>query len=278
MLTIEPTGAVLGATIHGIDARNPSTRATSARILHALGHHGVLRFPDQQLDMGTLRTFSERFGEIQGPSSAPEVAKDANAHVGTLSNLKEDGKLYRLAGCRAGLAHRHVVSRRDGLRERAVRHPHSAPERRAARAAPSSPTCTRRTMRCRPTSGRRLADATATHNFEKFWEHMRRDKASTRPPMTDEQQRRRPPVVHPLFLTHPITGSEVLYCNPGYTTRINELSEHDSDEMLEYLFAHQLEPALPLHPYLDRERPAGVGPPRHHPSRDRRLRRRTRSG
>ena len=79
----------------------------------------------------------------------------------------------------------------------------------------------------------RLADATATHNFEKFWEHMRQDKASSRPPMTDEQRRRRPPVVHPLFLTHPITGKKVLYCNPGYTMRINELPERESDEMLD---------------------------------------------
>ena len=91
MLTIEPTGAVLGATIRGIDIAQPIDESDFSRILHALGHHGVLRFPDQQLDMGTLRQFSERFGEIQGPSSAPEVARDPNAHIGTLSNLKENG-------------------------------------------------------------------------------------------------------------------------------------------------------------------------------------------
>ena len=44
----------------------------------------------------TLRAFSERFGEIQGPSAAPEVAKDDYAHVGTLSNLKEGGKYIGL--------------------------------------------------------------------------------------------------------------------------------------------------------------------------------------
>jgi taurine dioxygenase len=87
----------------------------------------------------------------------------------------------------------------------------------------------------------RLAQMTATHNFEKFWEHMRRNHGSERSAMTDEQRRRRPPVFHPVFLTHPITGRKVLYCNPGYAVRINELPERESDEMLEFLFTHQLQ-------------------------------------
>ena len=88
----------------------------------------------------------------------------------------------------------------------------------------------------------RLDGMTAIHNIEKFWEHMRRVHNSSQPPMTDEQRRRRPPVVHPLFLTHPITGNKVLYCNPGFAERINELPKRESDAMLEYLFAHQLQP------------------------------------
>ena len=71
MLSIEPTGAILGATVHGIDVKQAGER-NSPEILLALGRHGVLRFPDQQLDMGDLRTFSERFGEIQGPSLSPD--------------------------------------------------------------------------------------------------------------------------------------------------------------------------------------------------------------
>jgi len=70
---------------------------------------------------------------------------------------------------------------------------------------------------------------------------MRRVHHSARPRMTDEQRRRRPPVVHPVFLTHPITGRKVLYCNPGFAVRINELPAGESEEMLEYLFAHQLQ-------------------------------------
>ncbi len=61
-------------------------------IAFALGRHGVLRFPDQQLDERSLREFSERFGEIQGPSTAPESAYAAYAHAGTLTNLRKNGK------------------------------------------------------------------------------------------------------------------------------------------------------------------------------------------
>ena len=70
---------------------------------------------------------------------------------------------------------------------------------------------------------------------------MRRNRGSERPAMTDQQRRRRPPVIHPVFLMHPITGRKVLYCNPGYSVRINELPMRESEEMLEFLFAHQLQ-------------------------------------
>ena len=237
MLSIEPTGAVLGATIHGIDVAQPIGESDFARILHALGHHGVLRFPDQQLDLGALRDFSERFGEIQGPSASP----DAYAHVGTLSNLKEDGKY--IGSPDAGQDWHTDMSYRDVMGFVNVLYGIRIPRRNGMPLGGTEFSNMHMAYDALPADIRtRLANATATHDFEKFWEHMRRDKASTRPPMTEEQQRRRPPVVHPLFLTHPITGRKVLYCNPGYTTRINELPERESDAMLEYLFAHQLEP------------------------------------
>ena len=54
-------------------------------------------------------------------------------------------------------------------------------------------------------------------------------------------------MVHPLFLTHPITGRKVLYCNPGYAMRINELPEAESDEMLRVPVRPPAPAAIPLH-------------------------------
>ena len=84
-----------------------------------------------------------------------------------------------------------------------------------------------------------------------------------RKPLTPEQRAKRPPSVHPVFLTHPITGRKVLYCNPGYAVRINELDEAESDRVLDALFEHQLQHALPAHAPVDRGRPADLGQYRH---------------
>ena len=241
MLTIEPTGAVLGATVRGVDVAEGVSEADFGRILLALGEHGVLRFPDQQLDERTLRDFSERFGGIQGPSSAPEVARDNYAHVGTLSNMRVDGRFIGLPD--AGQDWHTDMSYRDVMGFVNVLYGIRIPRRDGKPLGGTEFANMHRVYEALPGDlKQRLADATVTHNFEKFWEHMRRDKGSTRPPMSDEQRRRRPPAVHPLFLTHPITGRKVLYANPGYSMRINELPQKESDEILEFLFEHQLKP------------------------------------
>ena len=54
-----------------------------------------------------------------------------------------------------------------------------------------------------PEVKQRLAGMTARHDFNKFWDGMCRRPGSGRPPLTPEQRAKRPPSVHPLFMTHP---------------------------------------------------------------------------
>src|SRR5215831_19604011 len=221
MATIEPTGQILGATVRGVDLARPLRDADFGVILAALGQHGVLRFPDQRLEASDLRDFSRRFGHIQtsvnGLFQDPEVPE-----VGILSNVIENGRPIGLADAGQdwhtdmsynttigflNVLYAVKVPRRDGRVLGATAFVNTG----AAYDDLSSDVKTR------------LAAATVTHDFNKFWENMRRRPGSTRGPMTEEQRRRRPPSVHQVFLTHPITGRPVLYCNPGYAIRINEL-------------------------------------------------------
>jgi taurine dioxygenase len=89
---------------------------------------------------------------------------------------------------------------------------------------------------------RRLTGRTATHDFAKFWDMMRMRSGSQRAPLTPEQRAKKPPVSQPVFRTHPITGRTILYCNPGYAMRIDGMEERESNELLEFLFAHQEKP------------------------------------
>ncbi|MBU8544864.1 MULTISPECIES: TauD/TfdA dioxygenase family protein [Roseomonadaceae] len=239
MLDIRPTGDVLGATVTGIDLSQPMSAPDFSAILRALGEHGVLRFPDQLLQPAALRDFSARFGSIQasvtGKFQDPEVPE-----VGILSNIVENGQPIGIAD--AGQDWHTDMSYRDTMGFVNVLNAHKVPVRDGK---PLGNTLFANMHAAYealdPALKRRLEGMTATHDFNKFWEGMLA-KGSGRGPLTPAQRASRPPSVHPVFLTHPITGRKVLYCNPGYAVRINELDEAESDRVLDQLFAHQLEP------------------------------------
>src|SRR5215212_1244707 len=82
MLTFEPSGAVLGAVVRGIDLAQPLGQRDMGAILLALGRHGVLRFPDQHLGLG----------ELKGPATRGRDETQEYPEIDTLSNLKENGR------------------------------------------------------------------------------------------------------------------------------------------------------------------------------------------
>jgi len=238
MTDIVPTGKILGATVRGLDLSRPLSAENFAKLLEALGRYGVLRFPEQSITPAQLRDFSGRFGGLQ------RTVSDANEpgipEVSILSNIVENGKPIGIADAGqdwhtdmsynptvgfVNVLYAIKVPRRDG---RALGSTSFANMQAAYEDLPDD-------------IKEQLAGATATHDFNKFWENMRTRPGSERPPLTPEQRAKRPPSTHPVFLDHPITGRKVLYCNPGYAIRINELDPRQSDEMLEKLFAHQLQ-------------------------------------
>jgi len=240
MTAVEPTGQILGATVRGVALSKPLSDADFATILRALGRHGVLRFPGQQLEAGELRDFSRRFGRIQATLTGRHH-EPGMPEVGYLSNIIENGEPIGITD--AGQDWHTDMSYNETIGFLNVLYAVKVPRRDGRVLGATAFVNTQAAHEdLAPEVKSRLAHATATHDFNKFWENMRRRPGSLRGPLTEEQRRRRPPSVHPLFLTHPITGRPVLYCNPGYAIRINELEEAESDRVLEMLFAHQLQP------------------------------------
>lgn len=246
MPTITPTGGALGASVTGIDLSRPLADADFAAILRALGRHGVLCFPGQLLAPAALRDFSLRFGSIQtsvtGRFQDPEVPE-----VGILSNIVENGQPVGLAD--AGQDWHTDMSYRETMGFVNVLNAHKVPRRDGrALGATVFADMDAAYRALDPALKARLADATATHDFAKFWDMMVA-RGNGRAPLSPEQRAKRPPAVHPVFLTHPVTGRKVLYCNPGYAVRINGMEQAESDRVLAALFAHQVQPRF-LHTHV----------------------------
>jgi taurine dioxygenase len=240
MATVIPSGESLGATIEGIDLAQPLAAAEYDLVVDALGRYGVVRFPAQRLSAGELRDFAARFGELE-INVANAYQEPGIPEVMILSNIVRDGKPIGLADAgqdwHTDMSYSRTIAFANVLYGIEIPHrdgrPLGATEFCNMHAAYDGLPADLR---------RRLEGMTALHDFNKFWEMMRRAKGSKRPPLTEAQRKAKPPVSHPVFLTHPITGRKVLYANPGYAVRINELSEKESDEVLAFLFAHQVKP------------------------------------
>jgi taurine dioxygenase len=239
-MKIIPTGRVLGASIEGLDLSQPLEEREVEGIIQALGRHGVVRFPRQSLTARAQKDFAARFGELEinvaGAYQEPGIPE-----VMILSNIVKDGKPIGLADAgqdwHTDMSYSHMIAFANVLYALEV------PQRNGKALGATEFSSMRAAFEGLPENLKEKLDGmTVLHDFNKFWEMMRREKGSKRPPLTEAQRKAKPPVSHPIFLLHPVTGKKVLYANPGYSVRINELPEKESDEMLAFLFGHQLKP------------------------------------
>ncbi len=235
---VEPTGEILGATVSGIDLKQPLSDTNFATLLRALGDYGVLRFPDQLISAAAQKQFSVRFGELHVLSSSQYFEPDM-PEVTILSNVRKEGKLIGKPDAgqfwHTDMTYNRVVGFVNVLVA------HAVPQRDGKPLGNTEFTNTQAAYADLPADVKsRLANATAIHYLNKNWEQM--SQKGSRPPLTPEQIRERPPVSHPVFLQHPISGRRVIYVNPSHVVNIEGMSADESHQTLNYLFDHVMQP------------------------------------
>ncbi len=231
-----PSGESLGATLEGLDLAHLA-HADADAVVQALGRYGVIRFPGQALTAADLRSFSARLGDLEvnviGAHQEPGMPE-----VMILSNIVRDGKQIGLPD--AGQGWHTDMSYSKTIAFANVLYALEVPQRNG-KVLGATEFCDM----CAAYDDlpgdvkRRLEGKTALHDFAKFYDMMRLRPGSTRPPLSDAQRRTKPPVSHPMVITHPISKRKALYANPGYTIRVNEMPEAESADLLEFLFTHQ---------------------------------------
>jgi taurine dioxygenase len=87
---------------------------------------------------------------------------------------------------------------------------------------------------------RRIAGLRAVHSYRNSYDRMA--GSTFRPPLTEAQKEEVQEVTHPVVRTHPETHRPALFVNEGFTSRILDVPENESRELLALLFAHSTEP------------------------------------
>ena len=228
-LTITPISSALGAQIDGVDLTRPLSPLQRDAIEQALLEYQVIFFKQQSITPQQQARFAANFGDLHIHPIYPNVPEQPEVLV--LDTAVTD------------------------VRDNAVWHTDvtflPTPALGAVLSAKQWPAFGGDTLWAsgiaafeglsRPLQVL-LDGLTATHDFTKSFPLERFGSTPEDLQRWEQTRKNNPPLSHPVIRTHPVSGRKSLFVNEGFTTRINELSEAESEAILKLLFAHSTRP------------------------------------
>lgn len=234
-MAINPLGGALAADVTGIDLAQDLGGNLAGTIRRAFLDHSVLVFRDQSLTPDQLLDFSRVFGDpvkhlLEG-FRHPE-----NPDIFVVSNVREDGRpkgaIYAGQYWHSDLSYTAEPARASMLL--ALEIPSSGGDTMFANMSLAYESLS-------PPLQTLLQGLRAVHDYSHAYDTVF-SKLPGRPPMTEAERAKVPPVEHPVVRTHPDTGRKALFVNPGFTSRILGLTDGESDALLTFLFEHTTQP------------------------------------
>ncbi|MEQ8840302.1 MAG: TauD/TfdA family dioxygenase [Acidimicrobiales bacterium] len=222
-LTVDPLTGTIGAEVSGVDLREKLDADMAAELTSLLHEHLVLVFREHALTPEQQIEFGRAFGEIKNPPVRTSHGGPPEINVVSQDDPKGEGadnwhadNTYTADPPMGSILHVKELPGKGGDTMFANMY-----EAFATLSPPLQRMC---------------EELTATHDIT-----MSLTKAIQRGHSTadlDEIRSRFPPVVHPVVITHPVTGRKALFVNANSTVRINELSDNESDMVLRTLYEH----------------------------------------
>ncbi|RON05250.1 taurine dioxygenase [Pseudomonas brassicacearum] len=232
-LTITPLSTALGAQISGVDISQPLNVKQRDAIEQALLKHQVLFFREQPINPQQQARFAANFGELHIHPIYPNVPEQPQVLI--LDTAETD------------------------VRDNAVWHTDvtflPTPALGAVLSAKLLPEFGGDTLWASGIAAYEalsvplqnlLQGLTATHDFVKSFPLERFGTTPEALAQWEAARKKNPPLSHPVIRTHPVSGRRSLFVNEGFTTRINELSETESEAILKLLFAHATRPEFTI--------------------------------
>lgn len=239
-MVIRSSGSAIGAEITGVDVSVPVDRPTFEKIEAALNDRAVVVIRGQTLTAAQLAAFARLFGTPQ-----VNVRSEANhedvPEVGWITNVTRDGKplgthdagrywhsdlCYLPTPSKLTILHSIEVPERDGI---VYGDTNFAGMAAAYESLPEE-------------TKRRLQGLKAANSYRSMWNRKARE-FGVRKMLSEEELRKYPEdAIHPVVRTHPATGRKCLYVCEGYTNRILDIPEDESEALLQALFRHAVKP------------------------------------
>ncbi len=226
-LQVRPLSPALGAEIIGIDLREALGDAVFTQILAAWHRHLVILLRDQKLSEEDEVRFGARFG----PPALVQNKQFQRTHPGVMliSNIREDGKpIGALPDGEMQFHTDQCYMERPAMASMlyAIEVPRSGGNTMFANGYSAYETLPEEVKH--RIAGRRALNAYDYDNAATIRGATVRDNA--------------PSYAHPVVRTHPATGRKALYVNRLMTRHIEGMAPHESEELLNLLFAHQERP------------------------------------
>lgn len=223
-LKIEVIKPTIGAIIHDVDL-NTVDKNTTQQIQQALLDHHVIFFRNQQLAPQAQAELARGFGSLHIHPIFPTVENVPEIIV--LDSWKQDLRDNELW-------HTDVTFSQNpplGCVLQAIKIPPVGGDTLWSSGVAAFAALDQSLQQ-------KLNGLTATHDIRQSFPIERFAHNDVERKKLEETFKRNPPVVHPVVRTHPVTGQPILFVSEGFTTRINELDESESADLLQYLFAH----------------------------------------
>jgi taurine dioxygenase len=227
--------APLGAEIVGLDLAHPLDDRMFAAVRQAfLDSEGVLILRDQRITPEQQIAFSRRFGPL-AIHVLHQFLLPGHPEILLVSNVFENGKPVGL-----GDAGRYWHSDLSYVAEPSLGSLLHAQEIPSEGGDTSFINMYRAYEALPEDIKRRIAGKRAIHSYRNSYDKM--EGTTFRPKLTEAQKAEVQEVAHPVVRTHPETGRKALFVNEGFTSRILDMPEDESREVLQFLFAHSTAP------------------------------------
>jgi taurine dioxygenase len=238
-LSMTSSEGVLGAEIRGIDLSREIDADTFAAIRRVLDERSVVVFRDQRLSPSDMVRFAGRFGSLLVHAHNKHALPQAPA-VTVISNIVENGRPIGVPD--AGLVWHTDGSYLERPDMYSFLHALEVPVQDGQPLGTTYYASAVAAYDALPETVRaRLDGLRAVHSFAHH-SARRAAQGGTRIELTEELRRRHPDVSQPVVRIHPRTGRKALYVTEGHTTHIVGLPAHESEILLQELWAHLREP------------------------------------